>query len=322
MDYQAFASDLPPHRTIVFQSAEENEETMRRHGVTQELRQLGKGNLRCGMAVLSTEQADLYADRFNKAFSMRLAPPTGSVGLLLLRSVSGYALASGENGADDKLIVVPDGSETDIVAPDLVGSEAMTVPNARFIEMAEALCPARESVLPGGTVAIRVDRSQLQDLRRTVLDLVSYPESDPRRVRLSNLLAEVIGLLGDASSQWRPQGFTANQMRRRVARLAQEFIEEHHDEAIRMEDLCRETGFGVRTVQRCFREYFDLTVSEYLKALRLDAARRELAVAHPSHHLVTEIALRHGFRHLGRFSVEFRQRFGESPSQTLARERV
>lgn len=322
MDYEAFASDLPPHRTIVFQSAEENEETMRRHGVTQELRQLGKGKFRCDMAVLSTEQADLYVDRFNKASSMRLAPPTGSVGLLVLRSSSGHGLASGEDAANDKLLVIPDGSETDIVAPDLFGSEAMTIPTTRFIEMSEALCPTLRRLPRDRVGVVSGDTAQLQVLRKTVVDLVAHPESDPRHERLSNLLAKAVAWLGDASSQCRPEGFTANETQRRVAKLAQEFIEEHYGEAVCMEDLCRETGFGVRTVQRCFREYFDLTITEYLKALRLDAARRELAVAHPSQHLVTEIALRHGFRHLGRFSVEFRQRFGESPSQTLARERV
>ena len=50
-----------------------------------------------------------------------------------------------------------------------------------------------------------------------------------------------------------------------------------------------------------------------------DAARRELVAAHPSSHSVAKIALRNGFTHLGRFSVEFRERFGESPKQTLTR---
>jgi AraC-like DNA-binding protein len=33
---------------------------------------------------------------------------------------------------------------------------------------------------------------------------------------------------------------------------------------------------------------------------------------------VTESALRAGFDHLGRFAAGYRQRFGESPSQTVA----
>jgi transcriptional regulator GlxA family with amidase domain len=78
---------------------------------------------------------------------------------------------------------------------------------------------------------------------------------------------------------------------------------------------------GVRTLQRCFREYFNITVSNYLKAVRLDSARRELVAAHHSNTSVTRIAMQNGCTHLGRFSVEFRERFGQSPRQALAMHR-
>jgi AraC-like DNA-binding protein len=61
-----------------------------------------------------------------------------------------------------------------------------------------------------------------------------------------------------------------------------------------------------------------MTVSEYLKTKRLDAVHRDLGDAHLKANTVTEIALNHGFSHLGRFSVEFKDRFGESPGLTLA----
>jgi AraC-like DNA-binding protein len=35
----------------------------------------------------------------------------------------------------------------------------------------------------------------------------------------------------------------------------------------------------------------------------------------------TEVALNHGFLHLGRFSEAYRKRFGELPSQTWQRQR-
>jgi AraC-like DNA-binding protein len=36
---------------------------------------------------------------------------------------------------------------------------------------------------------------------------------------------------------------------------------------------------------------------------------------------VTDVALRWGFLELGRFSVQYRQRFGEAPSETLKKAR-
>ena len=319
MNYDEFASDLLLHRTIVFTSAEENEEAMRRYGSNQKVRQLGKGKFRSDLAARSTEQADLFSSRFNTAVSMYLEPPAGTVGFLFPVSASGQFLASGDNVANEKLVVLPNGSATDIVAPGLVGSEAMGIPEARFVEMTEVLCPTPKSVRPDRMAVIKGDTAQLRALRKAVVDLVAHPELEPHPEPVYNLLAATIAWMGDSSSQWRPEVLSINGARRRVAKLAQEFLEEHYREAVRIEDLCRVTGVGVRTLQRGFREYFDLTISEYLKAVRLNAAHRELVAAHPSQHSVTTIALRHGLTHLGRFSLEFHERFGESPRETLAR---
>jgi transcriptional regulator GlxA family with amidase domain len=56
----------------------------------------------------------------------------------------------------------------------------------------------------------------------------------------------------------------------------------------------------------------------YLRNARLDKVRETLRrTEHETS--VTEIAMQWGFTHMGRFSVEYRRRFGECPSQTLSR---
>jgi AraC-like DNA-binding protein len=57
----------------------------------------------------------------------------------------------------------------------------------------------------------------------------------------------------------------------------------------------------------------------FLRERRFEAARAALEAATPERETVTDIALRHGFSHLGRFSAEYRRRFGERPSETLSR---
>ena len=135
MNYEEFISDLPLEDTIVFNSAEENEETMRRLGINQQVRQLGNGDFQAHMAVRSFDQLELFADRFSTAVSLYLEPAEGMVGFLLPRSVSGRFISSGENIADTKMLYLPTGSGTDIVAPELSGSEAIGIAEERFIEM-------------------------------------------------------------------------------------------------------------------------------------------------------------------------------------------
>ena len=57
----------------------------------------------------------------------------------------------------------------------------------------------------------------------------------------------------------------------------------------------------------------------YVRDLRMQRARDELASGVNAH--VADCALRWGFAHPGRFSIEYRKRFGESPSATLAQHR-
>lgn len=57
---------------------------------------------------------------------------------------------------------------------------------------------------------------------------------------------------------------------------------------------------------------------QYLRDMRFEQARRNLLMG-ASGDCVSRIALDAGFLHLGRFAIEYRRRYGESPSQTLSR---
>ena len=317
MNYEEFASDVPQDRTFSFTSAEEMEEELLRSGVYQPMRQMGKGEFRAHLAALSTEQGDLFSDRYSTAISLYLEPPAGMFGILFPRSASGHFLACGDDVGNDKLIVSRSGCGVDIVGPSLVGSEAMAVPEVRFIEMIEVLSPTSER--PEKMATIEGNTAALHELRNAVAGLIAQPELDPNGEQVANLIGQTIAWIGDSCSQFGLERLTRNAARSRVAKLAQEFIEEHYRERVCIEDLCRITGVGVRTLQRCFRGYFNFTITDYLNAVRLDSARRELAAAHPSQDSVGKIALRNGCAHIGRFSVEFRSHFGESASGTLAR---
>src|SRR5207248_11667390 len=84
-------------------------------------------------------------------------------------------------------------------------------------------------------------------------------------------------------------------------------------------DLARAAGVSGRTLQRQFRAFLGRTPWMALSDLRFEAARRELLRGLPATR-VMDVALRHGFSHCGRFSVEYRRRFDETPSMTLRRQ--
>jgi transcriptional regulator GlxA family with amidase domain len=89
---------------------------------------------------------------------------------------------------------------------------------------------------------------------------------------------------------------------------------------VRMTELATRAGVSTRTVERAFLRT-GCTPLEYLRGVRLEHARQML-VAASSATTVAEVAAQAGFTHLGRFATEYRLRFGELPSQALARRRT
>ena len=99
-----------------------------------------------------------------------------------------------------------------------------------------------------------------------------------------------------------------------------DYIHANLELAITLEDLVAVSGVPDRTLQRHFADNLGCGPMAYLQKLRFQAARNELTQA-PPHATVTEIALKWSFGNLGRFSVTHRRMFGESPPQTLKRNR-
>jgi AraC-like DNA-binding protein len=315
MNYRDFVADLPLGSTDVFRSPEENEERMRRLGVNHQVRQLGRGQFRGDLAMLSTEQADFAADRYSTASAFRLESTPDTMCLLFPRSAGEPVRALGTELTKCKLVVLPAAAGIDLIAPNLAGSEAIIIAKDRFAELIGALCPAVQP--PEEAVVLEGDRTSLDTIRGEVLEMLAHPECVPDQGLVSNAFAIVIDWMAEGLGHRESDRLPDARSRRRVAERAQAFIETHYRDPVRMEDLCRATEVRTRMLQRCFRNYFDLTITEYLKAVRFEAARRDLAAAHPPEQTVARIALDHGFTHLGRFSVEFKQRFGFSACSLL-----
>lgn len=91
--------------------------------------------------------------------------------------------------------------------------------------------------------------------------------------------------------------------------------------SLSVSELCKGCGVPERTLNQHFRGFVGIPPIRYLRRLRLAAAREALLSGGPGTS-VTEIARRYQFNHAGRFSEEYRQRFGETPSATLRRARA
>jgi transcriptional regulator GlxA family with amidase domain len=104
----------------------------------------------------------------------------------------------------------------------------------------------------------------------------------------------------------------------RHVRRAEELMHADTSSSLTLADIARHAGVSVRSLSQGFQQFRGVTPMAMLRAIRLDSVRAELLSAADGTS-VTDIALRHGFYHLGRFAGFYRKRFGETPRRTLNR---
>lgn len=104
----------------------------------------------------------------------------------------------------------------------------------------------------------------------------------------------------------------------RDVKRATDYIHDHISEPISLTHILAVSGVPGRTLFQHFRDHKGVSPVQYLRNTRFQKVRDTLTHAEPCES-VTTIAMNWGFSHLGRFAIEYRQRFGEKPSDTLRR---
>lgn len=105
----------------------------------------------------------------------------------------------------------------------------------------------------------------------------------------------------------------------RHLRHAEEFICGNLNNSITRDQLAEVSGRSIRTLSRSFEKKYGVGPMTFIKQRRLDAAYLDLLSAKPDTTTVTQVAINYGFAHTGKFAIEYRKAFGESPSTSLAK---
>ena len=105
-----------------------------------------------------------------------------------------------------------------------------------------------------------------------------------------------------------------------AVKRAEEFIDAHYGDPIRLQDIADAACVPVRTLLDSFSRFRETSPMRHLRNRRLEAARRTLLEGAESTTIMS-VALDAGINHAGRFSAEYAERFGEKPSDTLRRQK-
>lgn len=156
---------------------------------------------------------------------------------------------------------------------------------------------AQTATLPSGTGARRFADAGLADAMATLL-LARQAHSH------SSLLESPPPVRGTAGP---------------LLRRAEEMLVANLESPPTINEVCVACGVSRRTLFATFHAHRNMGPMAWLRERRLESARAALSASGPQMRRVTDVAQQFGFSHAGDFAAQYRRRFGETPSQTLAR---
>jgi AraC family transcriptional regulator, ethanolamine operon transcriptional activator len=168
--------------------------------------------------------------------------------------------------------------------------------------------------------ALQIEDQRLGNLRDYLNQIFHLAVTNPDFLRRSHplILGDLLPLLVNCfSAEACPRLCTSPFRRATLVQEAEAFMLTHIDEPITLEAICQAVKTSKSALSYGFQDIFGLSPMAYLKTVRLSGVRRALKASDPTQATVLGIANRYGFWHMGHFSRDYRQMFGESPSETL-----
>jgi AraC-like DNA-binding protein len=176
--------------------------------------------------------------------------------------------------------------------------------------------PVKHRVKPAPDLMSRLLKIHgvVDQLAKTMPDILSLPEM--ARALEQELILLMVRCLTDGE----PKSMTAGARRHDTIIVRfEDFLETHPDQPLYLAEICAAIGVAERTLRVACEEHLGMGPIRFLALRRMHLVRRALLQADPSTKTVTRVATDHGFWELGRFSVAYRDLFGESPSDSLRR---
>lgn len=167
---------------------------------------------------------------------------------------------------------------------------------------------------PEHVAALKRELMPLFDRERFDASTLAYPQV--QKTLHSSIMGALTDLLCSASRA--PLPSRSFKGRRMLVREAVDYALASKGEPVTVAELCAQFHISRRMLNYCFEEVLSISPLQYLRALRLNAVRRELRSAQADRS-IQDIACQWGFWHLSRFSAEYRELFGELPSATRRR---
>lgn len=247
--------------------------------------------------------------------------PAGSWVVALPVAAEGTLHVRGRPASAEQPMFVPAGEDIAFAAngrTDLIVAAVDTAQIERWMQARRGIDGIDRRKLLQPCAVTRPELAQRAQLLKHTLSVLMAQGHDATEETLNTAHSLVLDTILDVVPSF--EAVEPLHRRAKVSAAMRALLEDNIESSMTITDLCARMGVRERTLYLACQEAFGKPPKRLLHEFRLNAVKRQLS--QPSELTdVTSVALRFGFLHLGRFAAEYRNQFGEQPSQTLARAR-
>ncbi|MDH6148188.1 MULTISPECIES: helix-turn-helix domain-containing protein [Paraburkholderia] len=289
-------------------------------GWEQAYRQITPGRFEGTLFQANGPGFQFYCEATNRRVAQTGVSPTGlwSIGVPLYAPMHGTFQGQAVDGY--AIMALGEREEFQLYTPESMHYVVVSLPAGIMEELVgitagdAAVRQLRKHVLPVSGESVAVLRAGLaRYFEAGESNPAGLVEPSVTQFFQDEVVSLMLGLLDSAADATRDfTHSTYSDIVRRCERL----VHDQADRPLTVLDLCRRLRCCRRTLQTSFHRVANVTPVEYLRSIRLNAVRQLLRSTASAELLIGDAAARWGFTHLSYFAREYRELFGELPSQT------
>lgn len=293
-------------------------------GWEQVYRQMTPGRFASRVVQATSSDFHFFREETNRRVVQAGVSPAGFASLAVPLYAPVVGTFQGQKVDGYALMQLGPGEEFRFYTPEAMHYVGVSLPAETMFELVavtigeEAARQLRRNVVPFPAEAAQVLRQRLAPFldaseRAALADSASNAASVKRFQ--DEMLSVLLGLLESATGL--PSRDVTHATYSDIVKRCERITEDNTQESLTVLDLCRMLRCSRRTLQTSFQRVANVTPVEYLRSIRLNAVHRLLRSTSADELLIGDAAARWGFTHLSYFAREYRDLFGELPSQTV-----
>jgi AraC family ethanolamine operon transcriptional activator len=289
-------------------------------GYDQSYRQMSKGRFSGRFSSLALPgHGGVHIERVNQVIEQTAAVPRGQIAALFLLSGQALCRLGSVDFAMGDIALFAEGSEIQFRnALDTV----VCVVSLSVDRLAGRWPGIEQRLHPGSSLMVRPGPSSNEGIAVTAAQAIEAARHRDNRIaahaidRLGPCLEEEVQVLLSRELPIQKDLGTAPP-HRRVFAQAMRIVDANLDRDLPVSRLASDVGVSRRALEYAFHEAVGLGPAHYIQRRRLNAVREALSGQGPV--TIGDVTARFRIWHLSRFASQYRDLFGELPSETLRR---